>query len=54
MSYILSAAASGTGGTGSNGFASTINGGLITVPAYTWKVILVLPEGGGDDVGAGE
>lgn len=39
----------GMGGTGSNGPAMTIANGEVTVPAYTWKVALVLPEGGGDD-----
>lgn len=38
----------GTGGTGSNGFATTINGGRVTVPAYTWKVIVVIPQGTND------
>lgn len=40
----------GTGGNGSNGFASTIAGGKVTVPAQTWKVVLVVPKDGGDDV----
>ena len=40
----------GTGGTGSNGFATTIAGGKVAVPAQTWKVVLVLPAGSGDDV----
>ena len=38
----------GTGGTGSNGFATTIDGGNVTVPSNVWKVIVVLPNGNGD------
>jgi endonuclease G len=38
----------GTGGEGSNGYARTIANGNITVPAYLWKVIVVLPEGTND------
>jgi endonuclease G len=38
----------GTGGTGSNGFASTINSGHVTVPSNVWKVIVVLPNGNSD------
>ncbi|UOQ53639.1 DNA/RNA non-specific endonuclease [Hymenobacter cellulosivorans] len=38
----------GTGGTGVNGYATTIAGGKITVPARCWKVIVVLPEGSSD------
>lgn len=39
----------GIGGTGSNGgTTNTIASGKITVPAYCWKVILVLPEGSND------
>ena len=41
----------GTGGTGSNGgVTTTIANGQVTVPAYTWKVALVIPKGGGDDM----
>ena len=47
--YIVAGGA-GTGGTGSNGFTSTIAGGKVTVPAQTWKVALVLPKAFGDDV----
>ncbi len=32
----------------SNLFYSTIDSGRITVPAYIWKVIIVLPKGTGD------
>jgi DNA/RNA endonuclease G (NUC1) len=38
----------GVGGTGSNGPANTIANGHVTVPAYTWKVALVLPRGDND------
>lgn len=38
----------GTGGTGDNGFANTIDNGRVTVPAYTWKVIIILPVGEND------
>ncbi len=39
----------GTGGTGSNGgVTNTIANGHVTVPALTWKVILVLPLGSND------
>lgn len=34
----------GEGGTGNNGFATTLDNGRITVPATVWKVIVVLPE----------
>jgi endonuclease G len=47
--YIVSGPA-GVGGTGSAGFAATLAGGHVTVPAFTWKVALVLPKQGGDDV----
>ena len=38
----------GTGGTGVNGYFTTIASGKITVPSNCWKVIVVLPEGTGD------
>ncbi len=48
--YIVSGPA-GVGGSGSNGGVSTtIANGHVTVPAYTWKVVLVLPKQSGDDV----
>ena len=47
--YIVAGGA-GTGGTGSGGFMTTIAGGHVTVPAQTWKVVLVLPKDSGDDV----
>jgi endonuclease G, mitochondrial len=40
----------GNGGTGTNGAVSTIANGKVAVPAYTWKVALVLPKDSGDDV----
>jgi hypothetical protein len=45
--YIISGGY-GQGGTGRNGFAMTVDGGRVVVPAYTWKVILVLPNGDND------
>lgn len=46
--YIVSGPA-GNGGTGSNGgITNTIADGKITVPAYTWKVVIVLPKGDND------
>ena len=39
----------GTGGVGKNGPAATIARGKVTVPASCWKVILVLPDDGGED-----
>jgi DNA/RNA endonuclease G (NUC1) len=47
--YIVSGGA-GVGGHGFNGFATTIANGQVTVPAYTWKVALVLPKMDGNDV----
>jgi hypothetical protein len=38
----------GTGGVGEFGAATTIAGGNVTVPAYTWKVIIILPSGDDD------
>ncbi|UOG77351.1 DNA/RNA non-specific endonuclease (plasmid) [Hymenobacter tibetensis] len=38
----------GTGGTGSNGYFTTIDNGRITVPERCWKVIVVLPTGTND------
>ncbi|MBD2767494.1 DNA/RNA non-specific endonuclease [Hymenobacter sp. BT664] len=42
----LIAGSYGQGGTGSNGYATTIDKGRITVPSNCWKVLVVLPEGG--------
>ncbi|MCU0445210.1 MAG: DNA/RNA non-specific endonuclease [Microscillaceae bacterium] len=38
----------GRGGTGANGYQQTIQNGKILVPAYTWKVIVILPIGDND------
>lgn len=38
----------GIGGTGSNGSANTINNGRVTVPAFIWKVVVVLQNGSHD------
>ena len=38
----------GQGGTGSSGYKTTISSKSIVVPAYTWKVIVVLPVGSSD------
>ncbi|GAA3997475.1 hypothetical protein GCM10022408_05240 [Hymenobacter fastidiosus] len=38
----------GKGGTGAKGFATTLDGGRVTVPARVWKVLVVLPEGSDD------
>jgi endonuclease G len=37
----------GQGGTGSNGYATTVGNGVV-VPAQTWKIIVVLPNGNND------
>lgn len=42
--YII-AGASGTGGTGQNGYATTLAGGKLTVPATLWKILVVIPTG---------
>jgi endonuclease G, mitochondrial len=47
--YII-AGGSGSGGTGSNGGTTfTIANGHVSVPFQTWKVIIVLPNGSGND-----
>ena len=38
----------GRGGTGSNGFLTTLDQGRVTVPARCWKVVVVLPVGNDD------
>lgn len=38
----------GKGGTGSNGFKTTIDQGRVTVPARCWKVVVILPVGDND------
>lgn len=45
--YIVAGPA-GVGGAGDNGAADTIANGHVTVPAFTWKVALVLPIGESD------
>lgn len=45
--YIV-AGSYGEGGTGSQGAATSIAGGAITVPARWWKVLVVIPEGDND------
>ena len=45
--YIV-AGSYGSGGTGSNGNATTIDAGRISVPSNCWKVLVVLPVGTGD------
>ena len=45
--YIVAGPA-GVGGSGDNGPATTIANGHVTVPAFTWKVALVLPHGDSD------
>jgi len=46
--YIISGPSRATGGSSAKGFFNTIDGGRIAVPAYTWKVIVVLPNGSND------
>lgn len=38
----------GVGGTGNNGLLNDIDNGHIAVPAYCWKVVVVLPNGNND------
>ena len=38
----------GVGGTGSNGYKTTLDAGRVTVPSNIWKVVLVLPNGTND------
>ncbi|MVN22053.1 DNA/RNA non-specific endonuclease [Mucilaginibacter arboris] len=38
----------GTGGTGSKGYATTIDEGRINVPARIWKVAVIIPNGNND------
>ncbi len=45
--YVVAGPA-GVGGSGDNGPATTIANGQVTVPAYTWKVALILPRGEND------
>jgi endonuclease G len=48
--YII-AGPTGRGGRGSNGFKNAIAGGRVTVPSECWKIIVVVPENGEDDLG---
>ncbi|MBB6498707.1 DNA/RNA non-specific endonuclease [Pedobacter cryoconitis] len=38
----------GSGGTGTNGYQTTIDGGNVNVPSHIWKVVVVLPNGNND------
>lgn len=38
----------GVGGSGSNGYKTTLDAGRVTVPSNIWKVVLVLPNGTND------
>ena len=38
----------GVGGTGNNGYATTIDGGRVTVPSRIWKIAVVIPDGNND------
>ena len=38
----------GRGGTGTNGYATTLDQGRVSVPARCWKVVLILPTGPDD------
>ncbi|MFL6373172.1 MAG: DNA/RNA non-specific endonuclease [Pyrinomonadaceae bacterium] len=38
----------GQGGVGLNGFATTVANGRVVVPAYVWRVVMVLPVGASD------
>jgi len=38
----------GSGGTGTNGYQTTIDGGHVNVPSHIWKVVVVLPNGNND------
>jgi endonuclease G len=45
--YII-AGSYGRGGTGTNGYATTLDQGRVTVPAHCWKVVVILPTGADD------
>jgi endonuclease G len=45
--YIISGSY-GRGGTGNNGYFTTIDNGNVTVPAMVWKVIVVIPNANND------
>jgi DNA/RNA endonuclease G (NUC1) len=38
----------GQGGIGLNGFATTVANGHVVVPAYVWRVVMILPVGSND------
>lgn len=38
----------GSGGTGRNGYSTSLAQGKINVPAHIWKVVVVIPEGNND------
>ena len=38
----------GSGGTGSSGTATTVDGGNVVVPSNVWKVAVIIPNGNGD------
>ena len=38
----------GKGGTGTNGFYTTLDNGRVAVPAHCWKVVILLPVGSND------
>ncbi|MCJ8211992.1 DNA/RNA non-specific endonuclease [Mucilaginibacter sp. RS28] len=38
----------GTGGTGTNGYATTVASGNVNVPSNVWKVAVVIPDGNND------
>jgi len=38
----------GVGGVGSNGSANTVAGGNVTVPAFIWKLAVIIPNGNND------
>ncbi|SFQ68591.1 DNA/RNA non-specific endonuclease [Hymenobacter arizonensis] len=45
--YVI-AGSYGRGGTGTNGYATTLDQGRVTVPARCWKVVVILPVGTND------
>ncbi len=45
--YII-AGTSGSGGTGQNGYATTLANGNLTVPATLWKILILVPAGSTD------
>ncbi len=47
--YII-AGPDGKGGRGGRGFAESIANGAVSVPAECWKIVVVVPEDGEDDV----